>query len=432
MSRFFSKLRGNTATESTEGGSSSSKEVEASAAAATGESHDGAPVEEEVVLNESKRTIISHLLKQIKFGEPIKHLSLPCFVLQPRSMLESFTDTFNCLDELYRIQEIQDDEKRFIQFLKFSLTAWHTRPKGIKKPFNPVIGELYDCYWDPSIDEKEKMQGTTETGDDVSHFVSEQISHHPSCSAFCFYNKNRGVVVNGNVNPTYVKFYGNFAESSLRGLIVYHFLKINQVYEMTLPVIGVRGVVLGKLAPFVNGKAVIRSADGKYQAHLEYLTNGLLSSSKNHNGIKGHVTVNGKTLYKIKGHWDSQIFITPDSSSISSANLPNDHILMDCKKLKKYSHFNYPIERQPKNSSENIWRVVIDSINNNDDKTTAEEKARIEQKQRVEEAQRKEKGVSWVPERFVLKPYNSEYPETYIYKDLESIFPNYYSSKPTS
>jgi hypothetical protein len=46
------------------------------------------------VLPEQNKSIIWSIIKQLKIGESVKHLQLPIFVLQPRSLLEKLTDSF--------------------------------------------------------------------------------------------------------------------------------------------------------------------------------------------------------------------------------------------------------------------------------------------------------------------------------------------------
>lgn len=63
---------------------------------------------------------------------------------------------------------------------KFYLSGFYTQPKGLKKPYNPALGELYRTYWfDP------KSQSKT-------FFIAEQVSHHPPISTF--YVTNRLVI----------------------------------------------------------------------------------------------------------------------------------------------------------------------------------------------------------------------------------------------
>lgn len=66
--------------------------------------------------------------------------------------------------------------------------------QGLKKPYNPILGETFRCFW-------LHPNGTR------SHFVAEQVSHHPPVSAFYVSNREEGYVVNCSCLAK-SKFYG--------------------------------------------------------------------------------------------------------------------------------------------------------------------------------------------------------------------------------
>lgn len=66
--------------------------------------------------------------------------------------------------------------------------------QGLKKPYNPILGETFRCFW-------LHPNGTK------THFVAEQVSHHPPVSAFYVSNRKEGYVVNCSCLAK-SKFYG--------------------------------------------------------------------------------------------------------------------------------------------------------------------------------------------------------------------------------
>ena len=68
--------------------------------------------------------------------------------------------------------------------------------QGLKKPYNPILGETFRCFW-------LHPNGTR------SHFVAEQVSHHPPVSAFYVSNREEGYVVNCSCLAK-SKFYGEW------------------------------------------------------------------------------------------------------------------------------------------------------------------------------------------------------------------------------
>ena len=67
--------------------------------------------------------------------------------------------------------DLNTPEERFISVLRYYLAGWHIKPKGVKKPYNPVLGEFFRCRYDYS-------DGTS------AYYIAEQVSHHPPVSAW--------------------------------------------------------------------------------------------------------------------------------------------------------------------------------------------------------------------------------------------------------
>lgn len=129
------------------------------------------------------------------------------------------------------------------------MSSWHIRPKGVKNPLNPVIGEVHSCFWN--------------FGDEcVSHYVAEQLSHHPPHTAFVYYNIARGVAVNANLAPSYAKYYGNSAESKMTGKIVVNLTGKHgaETYTLDYPDFLVKGILFGTLMMEITGKVTIKNS----------------------------------------------------------------------------------------------------------------------------------------------------------------------------
>lgn len=61
-----------------------------------------------------------------------------------------------------------------------------------KKPYNPILGEIFQCHWD--IPDEEKDAELVTDGPipwcrrDQLTFIAEQVSHHPPSKFVFFYN----------------------------------------------------------------------------------------------------------------------------------------------------------------------------------------------------------------------------------------------------
>ena len=67
--------------------------------------------------------------------------------------------------------------------------------QGLKKPYNPILGETFRCYW-----KHPKSNSRT-------FYIAEQISHHPPVSAFYVTNRQDGFCISGCILAK-SKFYG--------------------------------------------------------------------------------------------------------------------------------------------------------------------------------------------------------------------------------
>jgi hypothetical protein len=73
-----------------------------------------------------------------------------------------------------------------VQVVRWYLSAYHAGRKSsvAKKPYNPILGEIFQCHWDIPEFEHDNNK-TVEDGpipwckNDQLTFIAEQVSHHP-------------------------------------------------------------------------------------------------------------------------------------------------------------------------------------------------------------------------------------------------------------
>lgn len=72
-----------------------------------------------------------------------------------------------------------------VQAVRWFLSAFHAgrRSEVAKKPYNPIIGETFRCWWD--INDEQPSGNTVPDGPvpwcstNQLTFIAEQVSHHP-------------------------------------------------------------------------------------------------------------------------------------------------------------------------------------------------------------------------------------------------------------
>ena len=132
---------------------------------------EGAAADDTEELDEESGNILVSLIGQLRIGMDLSKVTLPTFVLEPRSMLERITvsaamrvwgyrgadtappglheppgpdlrvgsarqrhRTGGALTRMHSCGAIDDPEERFIQVTRYYLSGWHIKPKGVKKP----------------------------------------------------------------------------------------------------------------------------------------------------------------------------------------------------------------------------------------------------------------------------------------------------------
>ena len=82
--------------------------------------------------------------------------------------------------------------------------GWYPQSRGVKKPYNAVLGEYFRCFWEHPEDHSRTW------------YLAEQVSHHPPITAFRFENRQQGWYVDAHIF-TKTKFLGNSVVCYLLG-----------------------------------------------------------------------------------------------------------------------------------------------------------------------------------------------------------------------
>ncbi|CAF4919717.1 unnamed protein product [Pieris macdunnoughi] len=159
---------------------------------------------------EENKSLLWFLLKQVRPGMDLSKVVLPTFILEPRSFLDKLSDNYYHADLLGQAQILEDPYQRFKGVLRWYLSGLYRKPKGLKKPYNPVLGETFRCCW-------------RHKNDTYTYYIAEQVSHHPPVSAFYISNRKDGFVIEGSLLAR-SKFYGNSTSAILEGCARIHLL----------------------------------------------------------------------------------------------------------------------------------------------------------------------------------------------------------------
>ncbi|BFZ04833.1 hypothetical protein BsWGS_07872 [Bradybaena similaris] len=343
-------------------------------------------------VNDENRSLIWTLVKQVRPGMDLSKVVLPTFILEPRSFLDKLTDYYYHADILSQAVQQETALERMKMVIKWYLSGFYKKPKGLKKPYNPIIGETYRCYWvHPQTNSR-------------TFYVAEQISHHPPISAFHVTNRHDGFNINGCILAK-SKFYGNSISAILEGVATLTFLERGEDYLITMPYAHCKGILLGTLTMEMGGKVTLDCPKTGYHCDLDFKLKPFFGNGESANRITGCIRMGSEVLCTFEGHWDQQIYIK-ELTNRDQVVFWDPCAEVRARRLKKYT---VPVDLQRDNESERLWMKVSEAIVEQNMHKATDEKHRLEEKQRTEAKDRHRNQQEWIPKWFTLDPSSKKW-----------------------
>ncbi|EIW86255.1 Oxysterol-binding protein [Coniophora puteana RWD-64-598 SS2] len=333
------------------------------------------------ILDEQEGSIITSLISQLRVGMDLSKVTFPTFVLEPRSMLERITDFMSHPDLIFGSENERDAEERFIRVLQYYLAGWHIKPKGVKKPYNPVLGEFFRCRYDYS-------NGTQ------GFYVAEQVSHHPPVSAFFYISPANRVMIIGELRPK-SKFLGNSVSTTMEGENRITLLDVPEdgQYVVTMPNMYARGILFGKMVLELGDTCQARNERLGMTADIEFKTKGFFSGT--YNALAGRVRRASHDIGEVSGRWNHVM-------EFKSARTGQRRVLFDVPKdgANVAPMVVQPEEEQEPYESRRLWQDLTEAIERKDMDAATEAKSAVEDAQRELRRKREESGEQQYVPRF--------------------------------
>nr|XP_029723369.1 oxysterol-binding protein-related protein 8 isoform X7 [Aedes albopictus] len=358
----------------------------------------GAAGEQVEELPEEHKSLIWFLVKQVRPGMDLSKVVLPTFILEPRSFLDKLADSYYHADILSKAVLEDDPFTRMKTVVQWYLSGFYKKPKGLKKPYNPILGETFRCYW-------QHENGSR------TFYIAEQVSHHPPISVFYVTNRQDGFCISCSILAK-SKFYGNSTSAILEGVATLTLLPRGESYTLTVPYAHCKGILMGTLSMELGGKVSVECENTGYKTELEFKLKPFLGGNEYTNLITGKLKLGKETLATINGHWDGEIRIK-DSRTNEESVLFNPSTDIRAKRLKR---FTVPMESQGMTESERLWQHVTAAIRRDDQVGATEEKTALEEAQRISAKERKATCTEWIPALFQQDLVTGQY--HYKYADL--------------
>uniref|UniRef100_A0A915Q150 Oxysterol-binding protein n=1 Tax=Setaria digitata TaxID=48799 RepID=A0A915Q150_9BILA len=326
-------------------------------------------------LAEENKSLVWSLLKQIRPGMDLSKVTLPTFILEPRSAAAED-------DPLQRMKTI----------VKFYLSGFYKKPKGLKKPYNPILGETFRCKWE-------------HPDNSTSYYIAEQVSHHPPVSALFLTNRKAGFNIAGTILAK-SKYYGNSLSAMMIGDVRITLLQRGETYIATLPYANCKGIMIGTLSMEYGGQVRIECNRTDYVCELNFKLKPFIGGTVNL--ITGDIKCKKESVAHIEGAWDGEIYITEkDIRTLLWSPTPD----VIAKRLKRYEIL---LEEQGEWESKKLWLKVSEAIVKDNQKAATEEKSKLEDEQRS----RAKSGVHHKPKWFKQDLLSKSY--EYIHADYQA------------
>lgn len=357
---------------------------------------------------ENHGSVVSHLISQVKIGMDLTKVVLPTFILERRSLLEMYADYFAHPDIFISIADFPDPKERMVQVVQWYMSAYHAGRKSTvaKKPYNPIIGEMFKCHWDiPGIPADSSSLVTDGpvpwcTKNQLT-FVAEQVSHHPPISAFYAEHYNKRISFCAHV-WTKSKFLGLSIGVHNIGQGCISVLDYDEEYIVTFPNGYGRSILT---VPWIElgGSVTITCAKTGYSANVEFLTKPFYGGKKNRVTTEVFQPNDKKPFLSITGEWNGRM----EAKWADGRTEP----FVDVNKINVVKKKVRPIAEQAENESRKLWKDVTAGLRLKDIDRATNAKFTLEQKQRDEAKDRKERGLKWEPMLF------QEAGENWVYKN---------------
>jgi oxysterol-binding protein-related protein 8 len=276
-------------------------------------------------------------------GQDLTRVTIPSFFLEPRSLLERMADTQMHPDLLLGVADLPDPVDRMKAIVKWYLSGWHYKTVGVKKPFNPIVGETFACYW-------KHADGSR------SQYFAEQVSHRPPISGIYFENRRHNVVASSHVWTKSQFSAPQTTKSILDGACV---LKLTnrgpETYYITFPTYYAHNLLLGTLRMEVGDVGHIVCEATGLRADIEFTQKPMFGGADRLNGLNGIIkrttgAGGAKDLFHVTGHWDSVMYIAPADARASK------EVLLDVGAEVVSPKHVLPLELQGPWESRRLWR----------------------------------------------------------------------------
>ncbi|XP_048117255.1 oxysterol-binding protein-related protein 3 [Alosa alosa] len=306
-------------------------------------------------------------------GKDLSKVAMPVQLNEPLNTLQHLCEELEYSELLDRAAHTHDPYLRMVYVAAFAVSGYassYFRAGG--KPFNPVLGETYEC----------------QRPDKGFNFMAEQVSHHPPVSACHAESKNFTFWQDMRWRN---KFWGKSMEIVPVGTTHVILPGFGDHYEWTKVTSCIHNILSGQRWIEHYGEITIRNSSSDLcHCKITFLKAKYWNSSVNE--VQGSVLdQRGKAVHSLFGKWHEALYCgdSPSATCVWRANpMPADHELY-------YGFTKFAIELNELTPSMKAMLPPTDTRLRLDQRLLEEGhvEAAEEQKQRIEQLQRERRHV---------------------------------------
>uniref|UniRef100_A0A669PUQ9 Oxysterol-binding protein n=1 Tax=Phasianus colchicus TaxID=9054 RepID=A0A669PUQ9_PHACC len=242
-------------------------------------------------------------------GKDLSRVALPVQLNEPLNTLQRLCEELEYSTLLDRAARARDPRQRLVYVAAFAVSAYaSTFYRAGSKPFNPVLGETYECV----------------RPDRGFRFISEQVSHHPPISAchaesdnFIFWQDMRWKN----------KFWGKSLEIVPVGTVNVRLPRSGDHFEWNKVTTCIHNVLSGPRWIEHYGEVLIRNTrDASYHCKITFCKARYWGAGANE--VQGAVlSRSGAVVERLAGKWHEGLFRGPaPGQCVWRANpMPTEH-----------------------------------------------------------------------------------------------------------
>ncbi|XP_034049991.1 oxysterol-binding protein-related protein 7 [Thalassophryne amazonica] len=247
-------------------------------------------------------------------GKDLARVSMPAVLNEPINLLQRLCEELEYSNLLDTANNTPDPYQRMVYIAAFAISGYSTATfRSRYKPFNPVLGETYECIRE----------------DRGFHFISEQVCHHPPISAchadsenFSFWQDQRWKN----------KFWGKSLEILPTGMVNVTLPRYGDHYEWNKVVTCIHNVFSQQRYLEHYGEVTIRNLKSNICiCKITFIKSRYWGSDTNKNEVQGTVLdESGSVIHRFGGLWHEGIFCDtlPTPKCIWKPNpQPKDYLL---------------------------------------------------------------------------------------------------------